>query len=103
MDERKIENLLDKLNVPVDNLEYKYLIEAVKFFLNGNRPKITIVYKEIGKIFGKSSTSVERSIRYYVCKNQYIMKKVFNVNYNITNRRFLGLLSREIEREENIK
>lgn len=100
MDKRKLENILDKLNIPVDNLGYVYLITAVEIYLKSKTNNITETYKEIAKQHKTKYSRVERAIRHEIDKNEDRIKQFFNVDYDITNRRFLALLTREMEREE---
>lgn len=100
MEKRKLENILDKLNIPVDNLGYVYLIAAVEFYSKSKTNNITKIYKEVAEAYATKYSRVERAIRHEIHRNEDKIKQFFNVDYDITNRRFLALLIREMEREE---
>lgn len=98
MNKRKLENILDKLNVSVDNLGYTYLINAVEIYLKSRTNNITEIYKEVAERYETKYLRVERAIRHEMDKNEDKIKQYFNVDYDITNRRLLALLTREMER-----
>lgn len=102
MKKRKVEDLLDKLNIPIDNLGYRYLISALEIYQKDTDIKITLIYSIIGKKYNSSAERVERAIRHCIEISEENIKKYFNVNYNITNKRLVALLSRELERENEM-
>lgn len=100
MEKRKIENLLDRLNIPLDNLGYRYLISALEIYTKDINTKITLIYSQVAKKHNSTASRVERAIRHSVECAEENIKQYFKVDYEITNRRFLALLAREVEREE---
>lgn len=100
MNKRKLENILDQLNISVDNLGYTYLIATVEIYLKSKINNITEIYKEVAEAYASKYSRIERAIRHEIDKNEDKIKQFFNVDYDITNRRFLALLAREMEREE---
>ena len=100
MNKRIIEDLLDELNIPADNLGYKYWITAIQQKLNDeDRYYMENLYIDIGKIHGNTRGGVERAMRHAYETSRDKIKTYFKVEYEITNRRFLALLIREIERK----
>lgn len=102
MDKRKLEDLLDKLNMPIDNLGYRYLISALEIYTKDINTKITLVYSQVSKKHNSTNSRVERAIRHSVGCVEENIKRYFKVDYEITNRRFLALLAREMERKNEI-
>lgn len=100
MEKRKIEDLLDKFNMPIDNLGYRYLITALEIYMKDINIKITSIYKEVAEIHNTTASRVERAIRHSTECIERNVKQYFNVDYDITNRRFLALLAREMERKQ---
>lgn len=100
MEKRKIEDLLDKLNMPIDNLGYRYVISALEIYIQDINTKITLVYSQVAKKYNSTSSRVERAIRHLVECAEKNIKQYFKVDYEITNRRFIALLAREMEREK---
>ena len=100
MEKRKVEDILDKLNIPIDNFGYKYLISALEIYQKDINTKITLVYRQVAKRNNSTSSRVERAIRHCISSNEEEIKKFFNVNYDITNKRFIALLNREVERRK---
>ena len=94
----KIENLLDRLNIPVDILGYQFLVSALEVYTENINTKIRAVYEIVAKKHNKTACAVEKAIRHAIEKNKDTIKQYFHVNYAITNRRFLALLAREIGR-----
>lgn len=99
MDKRKLENILNELNIAVDNLGYTYLLTAVELYLNSRTGNLTEIYEEIARRYKTRYSRVERAIRHEIGKNENKIKQFFNVDYDITNRRLLALLAREIKRK----
>lgn len=100
MEKRKIEDLLDMLEIPVSNYGYQYLITGIELYRKDNKQKIMAIYEQIAKKHNTTSSRAERAIRQCWYKKEETIKKYFKINYNITNSRMLGLLTRELEREK---
>lgn len=94
----EIENLLDKFNISVDILGYKYLIKAIEIYTKEANIKIAAIYGQVAKEYNSTACRVERAIRHSIESNEERIKQYFKVDYKITNKRFLSLVVREMER-----
>lgn len=97
MDKRKLENILDKLNIRLNLSGYRYWITAVEIY-SKNKIRITELYKEIAKVHNTTAVRVERALRHTIEDKKEAIQKYFNVEYKIYNSAFLALLTREMER-----
>ena len=98
--QQKIENLLDKLGIPIDNLGYKYLIMAVQLHKETSKT-LEGIYQTIADKYETTKYSVERAIRHVHENRKEQLKEFFNLEYTITTKRFIFLLARELERTNN--
>ena len=98
MKKRNIEDLLDKLNIAVDNLGYKYLIAGVEEYISNDIQSVTEIYRRIVQKYDATISRVERAIRHSCENNKETIKNYFKVDYEITNRRLIALIAREMER-----
>ena len=95
---KKIEMILDKLQIPIDLAGYKYWITMLEKFNEDKEAKITALYIEVAKEHHTTYIRVERSLRHAVNKCENKIQRYFNVDYKITNKRFLCLILREVNK-----
>jgi len=100
MDKRKLENILDELQIKVNVKGYKYWIEAVEIKSNNKEIKMGALYNKIGKRHNATYSRVERALRVAYKKKEDIIKEYFTIDYSINNAVFLELLVREMERSK---
>lgn len=100
MDKRIIEDLLDELNIPANNLSYKYWIMAVEIKLGHREETMGNICIDVARKYRTTPSSVERALRYAHAWNRDRIKSYFKIDYRITNKRFLALLVRELERKK---
>ncbi len=100
MNKRKLEDLLDNLQIKANLLGYKYWITAVEIYLKDNAIRITELYKQVAEKHNTTASRTERALRHAHESKEEIVQDYFNVNYSIDNSAFLALLTREMEREE---
>lgn len=98
MDERRLENLLDKLSIKVNVKGYQYWITAIKEYINDKSIKKCLLYEKVAEIHNSTAANIERALRFTLKNNQEEIQKYFNVSYKIDNSVFLELVTREIER-----
>ena len=98
MDERKLENILDELGIPLNQLGYKYWITATKLKLEAPNIQMGQVYKIVAKRHESTPTGIERALRHSFENKKDFIRKYFGVNCRINNSMLLALLVREIRR-----
>ena len=96
--ERIIEDVLDNAGLIVGLTGYRYFKKAVS--LRKENEKITMeqIYEIIGKEENKNPHAVERQIRTVWQTSQKDIAEYFNVEYRLTTRKVLALLTREVEK-----
>lgn len=99
MDKRKLENLLDELQIKINLLGHKYWITAVEIYLKDNSIKMAKLCREIAKKYNTTGSRVERALRNTREYGEETIQTYFNVSYKIDNSTLLALLAREMERE----
>lgn len=97
-EKRKIEDLLDKLSIPVSNLGYEYLVTAINDKRLNENAVIEDIYHNIAEKHHTTRDRVERAIRHSYYKKEKTIQEYFNVSYKITNKKLLALLIREVGR-----
>lgn len=100
MNTRKIENLLDKLQVKINTKGYRYWITAVEIYRKDPSIKKTKLYEMIAEKYNTTAVRAERALRHAHENNKMLVQRYFNVEYKIDNSAFLNLLVRELERED---
>ncbi len=100
MNKRKLEDILDELQIKVSLLGYKYWITAVELYLENKTIKMMKLCREIAKKYNTTGSRVERALRHAIEDKEETIQRYFNVSYDIDNSAFLALLAREMEREE---
>ena len=100
MNKRKLEDILDKLQIKINLFGYKYWITAVELYFKDNTVGMWKICKEIAKKYNTTPSRVDRALRHARERKEEIIQRYFNVNYDIDNSAFLALLAREMEREE---
>lgn len=98
MDERKLENILDELGIPLNLLGCKYWITATKLKLEDANIQIGQVYRIVAKRHETTPTRAERALRHSFENKKDFIRKYFGVNCNINNSMLLALLAREMRR-----
>lgn len=88
-------NILDKIGMCCIYRGYKLWLEAVSYFKDKEiyieNIKMDDIYKKIGKKYNLKKSAVEKDMRTAVEKIENINEK-FNVDFKITNKKFLILL-----------
>lgn len=97
MNRKKIEDILDKLEIIIGNLGYKYWIDAIEIYYN-NEKNNGEIYKEIAKRYNVTSRSVERALRHAYENKKEKIKRILNINYNISTKILLAAIVRELKR-----
>lgn len=100
MNKRKLEDILDELQIKVSLLGYKYWITAVELYLENKTIKMMKLCREIAKKYNTTGSRIERALRHAIEDKEETIQRYFNVKYDIDNSAFLALLAREMEREE---
>lgn len=100
MNKRIIEDLLDELNIPANNAGYKYWIMAVEIKLEHREETMGNICIDVARKYRTTPSNVERALRYAHMENRDRIKTYFTIGYRITNKRFLALLIRELERKK---
>lgn len=100
MNKRKLEDILDELQIKINLFGYKYWITAVELYLKDNTIGMGEICKEIAKRYNTTTSRVDRALRHARERKEETIQRYFNVNYDIDNSVFLALLAREMEREE---
>ena len=79
---------------------YSYWVTAIKYALKHRNKNITMfghVYVECAKRHKKTTTSIERALRYALSASGLEkIKEYFSVDYDISNHAFLSLITEEI-------
>lgn len=109
--EKKITEILKELGIPMGNLGYRYIKEAVSMIAEDDEWLQMItnpdgLYATIGKKFGTKGTRVERAIRHAIegCfshGNTETIQKYFGYTANmatgkLTNKNFIAALAGEV-------
>lgn len=100
MDKRKLEDILDALQIKINIKGYKYWIAAVEIKLKNKEINMGTLYNKIGREHNDTYGRVERALRVAYKRNSEIIKEYFAIDYEINNVVFLELLVREMERRQ---
>lgn len=107
----KIARLLKEIGVCPSNLGWRYFYDAILMLIHDEELRyvgITAMYEIIGKKYGVTSFSVERSMRYEL--GRLLEKMPEDVKYDIfrnsangyiTNREFVGAIAQVLMTEPN--
>lgn len=95
---KKIEMILDKLQIPIDLSGYKYWIDVIEIYEKNNDLNMAEIYERVGKKYSSSESRVERSLRHSYSKSKKNIQQYFEVDYKITNKRLLYLILREVNK-----
>lgn len=100
MDKRKLENLLDKLQMRINCRGYKYWIKLVELYLTDDSKNMQYYYKKIAQIHNTTIHGVERCIRFAYEKKRDFIQKYFEIDYKISTSTLLALIVREMKRTD---
>ena len=113
--DENIDRALLSLRIPVNNLGYRYLHEAIR--LVSNEPKlinhiVKTLYPKIAEKYLTTATRVERAIRHAIGNgwklggleelNTFFGYKIYSGTKNLTNGQLIALLSITINKTDNI-
>lgn len=96
-----IEDILDELQIHIDLQGYRLWISFVEEYLKDETKSMEEYYFELAKKHNKTRHQVERCLRHAYKNNEHIFRKIFGIEYVLTNKAVLMLLVRELERRSN--
>lgn len=107
--ENKITDILKDLGIPMSNLGFKYIKEALILTINGQTEISGItkpggLYELISEKHNTKSSRVERAIRHametcFIKCDKDTIKKYFGNTSKLTNRNFIAALSYEVTKK----
>lgn len=100
MDENKLEDLFDKLQIPINVQGYQLWKSFVEEYLEDDTQEMMYYYSKLAEKHMKTSYQVERSLRFAYKNSKDNIKDYFGVNYAITNGVLIRLFARECKRYE---
>ena len=98
-----VENILDELRIPLGNIGYMYITDAVLMLDKNEETQALLMYEVIAKKYGTTRQNVERAIRYashMSYKQEQEIKEKFNLDCNITNKVVIYAIYREAKRRK---
>lgn len=99
-EKRKIEDLLDKLEISIATKGYKYWVMAIEMYLENENLLMGDIYKKIARSYQTTWSSVERAMGHSLERIEKKIQSYFGVTYKIVNITFLYLAVRNIKRGE---
>ena len=100
MNNKKIEKILNDLGINPYLLGYDYLIEAIKIREETFLP-ICKIYEMIAEKHNVKKCTIDRNIKYCYSGNMDIIKKYFDINYTVNNKKLLALILKKLKEDIN--
>lgn len=97
-EKRKIEDLLDKLEISIGTKGYKYWVMAIEMYFENENLSMGDIYKKIARTYKTSWVSAEKAMRHSLEGLEEKIQSYFGVTYKIVNTTFLYLAVRNIRR-----
>lgn len=101
INKRIIEDILDELQIHIDIQGYRLWISFVEEYMKDTTKNMEEYYSKLAKKHNKTRNQVERCLRHAYKNNEHIFRKIFGIEYVLTNKAVLMLLVRELERRSN--
>ena len=95
---RKIEDILDALQMKINLKGYQYWVTSVEMHLENKKLTKGVLCEEVAKVHNTTASRVERALRVAKIDIEQNIKEYFCIDYKISNSIFLELLTREVER-----
>lgn len=99
MEKIKIDNILDKIGIPINIKGYRYIVQAVQILEKNKKNKLMNIYKEIAEKEEVRPQAVERAIRFAYERKKEELKETLGLNCTLNNSILIQTILREMERE----